>query len=97
MDIFVRSKNFPQKWSISSEMKIFLKNENIGQKMKICVKNKNFRQKWIFSSKTFIKTKKFGKNRNIYILWDKIARPHRKPFGLYYPLETCFSAESFHP
>jgi len=30
-------------------------------------------------------------------LWDKIARPHRKPFGLFYPLETCFSAESFHP
>jgi len=31
------------------------------------------------------------------ILWDTIARPHRKPFGLFYPLETCFSAESFHP
>jgi len=26
-----------------------------------------------------------------------LARPHRKPFGLFYPLETCFSAESFHP
>ena len=23
--------------------------------------------------------------------------PHRKPFGLFYQLETCFSAESFHP
>ena len=31
-----------------------------------------------------------------YFLWDKIARPHRKPLGLLYPLETCFSVESFH-
>ena len=30
------------------------------------------------------------------ILWHKIARPHRKLFGLFYPLETCFSVESFH-
>jgi len=37
--------------------------------------------------------------KNIFskILWDKIARLHRKPFGLFYPLETCFSAESVHP
>jgi len=32
-----------------------------------------------------------------FILWDNIARPHRKPFGLFYPLETCFCDESFHP
>jgi len=31
------------------------------------------------------------------ILWDKISRPHRKPFGLFYPLETCFYAKSFQP
>ena len=31
----------------------------------------------------------------IHILWDKIARPHRKPFGLFYPLETCFSSYFF--
>jgi len=31
------------------------------------------------------------------LLWDKIARPRKKPFGLFYPLETCFSAESFNP
>jgi len=29
------------------------------------------------------------------LLWDKIARPDRKPFGLFYPLETFFSAKSF--
>ena len=34
--------------------------------------------------------------RNLsHILWDKIA--HRKPFGLFYPLETCFSSYFFHP
>jgi len=26
------------------------------------------------------------------IVWHKIARPHRKPFGLFYPLEKCFSS-----
>ena len=34
---------------------------------------------------------------HIKILWDNIARPLKKPFGLFYPLKTCFSAESFHP
>ena len=29
------------------------------------------------------------------ILRDKIARPHRKPFGLFYPLETCVSSYFF--
>jgi len=29
--------------------------------------------------------------------FQNYARPHRKAFGLFYPLETCFSAESFHP
>jgi len=28
------------------------------------------------------------------LLWVKIARPHRKPFGLLYTLETCFSSTS---
>jgi len=32
-----------------------------------------------------------------FFLWDKIARSHGKPFGLFYPLETYFSAEYFHP
>jgi len=32
-----------------------------------------------------------------FILLDKIARPHRKLFGLLYALETSFSAESFYP
>ena len=32
---------------------------------------------------------------SIFLLWDKIARPHRKPFGLFYPLETCFSSYFF--
>ena len=36
------------------------------------------------------------------ILWDTIARPHRKPFALFYPLETCFfrrifSSKTLHP
>ena len=30
------------------------------------------------------------------ILWDKIARKYRKPFGLFCPL-ACFYDESFHP
>ena len=29
------------------------------------------------------------------LLWDKIARPHRTPFGLFYPLEPCFSSYFF--
>ena len=27
------------------------------------------------------------------LIWDKIARRHRKPFGLFYLLETCFSVK----
>ena len=38
----------------------------------------------------------FKKHRSLKnILWDKIACPHRKPFGLFYPLETCFSSYFF--
>jgi len=29
------------------------------------------------------------------ILWDKTPRPHRKPFGLFYPLETYGSSHFF--
>ena len=29
-------------------------------------------------------------------LWDKIARPYKKPFGLFYPLETCFLSFFIH-
>jgi len=35
--------------------------------------------------------------RKNMFLTDKIARLHRKPFGLFCPLETCFFAEYFHP
>jgi len=31
------------------------------------------------------------------ILWNKIARPHRKPFGLFYMLDKCFFRYYFYP
>jgi len=46
-----------------------------------------------------MKKKNSKKNENFQkniLLWDKIARPHRKPFGLFYPLETSFSSNFFH-
>ena len=46
---------------------------------------------------TKINKKKHKTWKKSNLLWDKIARPHRKPFALFYPLETCFSAKSFHP
>ena len=51
-----------------------------------CHRISNLKKGWFIKSKS----------QNYIILWDKIARPHRKPFWVLYPLETCFSGESFH-
>jgi len=39
----------------------------------------------------------FLEQKYFYFIWDKIARQHRKPFGLFYSVETCVPAESFNP
>ena len=54
----------------------------------------NKKSGWTFSNPSFGVAKIF---KLYIILWDKIACPHRKLFGLFYPLETCFFAKSFQP
>jgi len=58
-----------------------------GKKVKFCEIFVAF-SKW----GTLLKSAIFQTNRDSQdlFLWDKIARPHSKPLGLFYPLETCF-------
>ena len=65
---------------------------------------KSLNQKWHPNRNTFFQQQKnfpskikIVKTKKRILLWDKIARPHRKPFGLFYPLETCFSSYYFQP